>query len=236
MRFLNDPIIIAGAGNAIQASNSIDCSFVINASVQVVTGAGATGTIKLQASNDAPAPYNLQSSITTPTNWTDIASATASVTAGSTALIPKTDICYQWLRAVFTPTSAGVQTIQPRADVAGNLNSKYFLLNSGNNTHLYYVWFNVNSAGVDPMIAGRTGVPVAVSTGDSAATIGGLMATAIAGLASSADFTATGTTTVTVTNLVTGPFAPAVDGNSGFTFTLTTPTGTVSASLKTIGF
>ena len=53
-------------------------------------------------------------------------------------------------------------------DTAGSLNSKYFLVNSGNNELKYYVWYNVNSLGVDPAIAGRTGVMVSLNTNDHA--------------------------------------------------------------------
>lgn len=35
----------------------------------------------------------------------------------------------------------------------------------------FYVWYNVASAGTDPMIAGRTGIEVAIDTTDSAATV-----------------------------------------------------------------
>ena len=62
------------------------------------------------------------------------------------------------------------------ADVAKSLQNKYFLINSP--LHAYYVWFNVNSEGVDPGIAdalittplltGKQGVEVALATGANA--------------------------------------------------------------------
>ena len=60
------------------------------------------------------------------------------------------------------------------ADVAGSLNSKYFDISGLTNAQVvtnYYVWFNINAAGADPTIAGKTGIEVAGATGASAATL-----------------------------------------------------------------
>lgn len=124
--------------------------------------------------------------------------------------------------------SAGVQTVALVADTSGSLNSTYFLLNDALNVHKYYVWFNINSAGVDPAVAGRTGVPIAGATNASAATLGAAVAVAVAALNSTASFTATGTSTVMITNKVTGTFTPMIDGSSatGFTFAVTGSAGT----------
>ena len=59
------------------------------------------------------------------------------------------------------------------ADVADSLDGKYFTLMG---TH--YVWFD-GVAAVDPAPAGLTAIPVAYSTGDSAATLAGLVQAAI---------------------------------------------------------
>jgi len=50
------------------------------------------------------------------------------------------------------------------ADIAGSLNSTYFLISS--RTVDYYVWFDVAAAGVDPTIGGRTGLKVSLTTND----------------------------------------------------------------------
>jgi len=110
--------------------------------------------------------------------------------------------------------------------VTSNLNNHYFLINragvpvpSGGE---YYVWFNVDSIGTAPAPSGKTAIAVAISSGASANTIGGLMATAIAAANGSADFSASNLSgVVTVTNLQAGPFVPASDFNSGFTFAVT---------------
>jgi len=133
-----------------------------------------------------------------------------------------------------TVSNIGIQTIGLVADVSGSLNNTYFLLNDANNVHKYYVWFNINSAGTDPAIPGRTGVPITGATNASAATLGGAVATAIAALNSTNSFTTSGTTTVTVTNKVAGPSTAMVDGAAptGFTFTQTAGLGAQTVALN----
>ncbi len=119
------------------------------------------------------------------------------------------------------------------AGVASNLNNTYFLLSDASSAHLYYVWFNVSSIGTDPLIAGRTAVPITIVAGDTAATIGTALASAIAALNSTNSFTTSGTTTVTVTNKTAGPFTPIADGTppTGFTFAVTTGSGVISGRI-----
>ena len=131
----------------------------------------------------------------------------------------------------------GAVTIAPVADVSGSLASKYFTLwDSYGNT--FVIWFSVAGVGSHPLlgipvmdgVAGLHYVQQSISTGASAATIGGLLATTIAALPSGVSgvysFTTGGTTTVTVTSTVYGPL-PGVpqDGVSGsttgFTFAVT---------------
>lgn len=87
----------------------------------------------------------------------------SSVSAGNTASINGTTFT-----AVDDKEKTTVQTV---ADIAGSLNSKYFEFYSANNATHYYIWYNVNSAGVDPAIAGATGVMVALATGATATTV-----------------------------------------------------------------
>ena len=97
--------------------------------------------------------------------------------------------CYLNFYANPTIAAHSAQTVALVADFGGSLNSTYFLLNSANNTNKYYVWFNINSAGIDPLVAGRTAIPVAGATNANAATLGAAMATAIGTTVASADFT-----------------------------------------------
>lgn len=103
MRYLRETLL-SGANAAVnQTSAAVDCSYVIAASLQVVSTGTAAGTVKLQASNDAPGPGS-------PSNFTDIPSASVAVAGAGSYLIPKLDISYQYIRAVYTFTS-GTGTI-----------------------------------------------------------------------------------------------------------------------------
>lgn len=347
-------IALSGSDNQNGSGAGIDSNQLVSASFQAVFGdAQAAGTFKLQASNDKyNARYNYPEGNFTPTNWTDIPNQSATIASGASALLTIPNMCYRWIRATYTSTATGAQTIAPIADtgvleafivtapstaaatqadyivisgttgvktalwldidaagtvptgaayvaatnkikvsiitggtatangtilqaaaastvgytavdnmdgtvtytqtlvgpctaparhnaddsgngsfvisaptlgVVSNLNSTYFLLQDEASVHSYYVWMNVNSQGVDPLIAGRTAVPIAIAAGASAATIGTALASAIAALNSSNSFTTSGTTTVTVTNKTAGPFVPMTDGTAPthFTFAVT---------------
>jgi len=62
-----------------------------------------------------------------------------------------------------TPTAHSDNVLFP-VYTSGDLNSKYFYLNSPDNR--YYIWFNENSLGVNPNILGRTGIKVDIPDGD----------------------------------------------------------------------
>ncbi len=213
-------------------SAAIDASQIYSASVQcVATGSSSAGACKLQGSNDFPAQQGVFAANFTPTNWTDIASATATIAGATAILVPVTPICHQWLRVVTTQTAAVVNTVVSVGDTAGSLNNKYFFINS--TTVGYYVWFNVNSAGTDPAIAGKTGIEVDVATGASGATVAAALKVAIdaqAGIFTSGSVTGA---TLVITNVVAGSATAAVDVNTGDTITHAT-FGVLTARLKSI--
>jgi hypothetical protein len=88
---------------AIPALNLFSCSAQASA-----VGAGAAGTLIMQASDDIagddghPGP---------PSNWSAIPSATIAVSGAGAFLIPKTDLCYQWVRLVYTNTGTGTISV-----------------------------------------------------------------------------------------------------------------------------
>lgn len=124
---------------------------------------------------------------------------------------------------------AGTVTIQPVADVAGNLASKYFsLYDSYGNT--FIIWFSVSGVGTAPTGIAGILVQQSISTNDTAATIGADLVLTIQNLPSAVgsatmSFTASGTTTVTVVSTVNqpvaGPPADSVSAPTGFTFAVT---------------
>lgn len=208
--------ILSASDSITQTGSAIDVGQVVSASFHVYfDDSTAVGTFKLQASNQT----GYRREIFRPTEYVDIPNTSTNITGGASALITIANMAYSYIRAVYTPTGAVVQTIQPVADVSGSLNNKYFFINSANNGTAYYVWFNVSGGGVDPAVPSKTGVEVAITTDDTAGTVGTALAAALDALS---DFAATGTTTVTVTNSATGGATPASDNNTGFTFAVTT--------------
>jgi len=124
--------------------------------------------------------------------------------------------------------TAGAATIAPVADVSGSLASTYFLLfDAYGNT--FCIWFSVSGVGSAPVVPpGVILVQQSISTNASAATIGAALVTTIAALPSGVSgvfsFTASGTTTVTVTSTTSTPLnGTPQDGAiaTGFTFAIT---------------
>lgn len=102
--------ILSDVDTATVTGAAIDSSQIVSASFQAVFGdATAVGTVKLQASNDLD-PQGPVSSFT-PTNWTDIPSASAAIASGASALITIPNMSYRWIRSVYTRTSGGSTTV-----------------------------------------------------------------------------------------------------------------------------
>lgn len=127
---------------------------------------------------------------------------------------------------VTSQPSAEASDVTLVADVAGSLNSTYWTFGTAGDQVLYYVWYNINGAGVDPAVAGRTGIMVAGATGASATTLA--TATRAAINASSAVLlgyvvVSGATTHVIVTNQQPGNSTDAANGTAspGFSFAIT---------------
>lgn len=162
------------------------------------------------------------------------------VATGANAAVISTNVAFGLVTSFAngTPTT-GFTFSALTSGVTSNLVNKYFYLQDEASANLYYVWMNPDSIGTDPgPISGRTAVPIVYSSGASAGTIGAALATAIAALNSTNSFTATGTTTVTVTNKTAGPFVPITDtGATGFTFAVTAGgSGTITVNMFAHGY
>lgn len=233
MRPANNPLwTTAVSPIANQFSNPQWISFGVRASAQVTaTSNTATGYVQFQASNDLAT--GLPAAQFTPTNWFPVG-LPVSLDAIGNAILPEVELSYEYLRLAYFTLATGIQTIALVADSGGSLNNKYFLLSDVSTTNKYYVWFNINGAGVDPAIPGRTGVPIVGATNASAATLGAAVVTAVNALNSSNSFQASGTSTVTIQLKQAGPFTAMTDGTAatGFTFAVTNPTGTIQGRIK----
>lgn len=250
MRNVNKTVLSA-ADNQTTNGDQIDANQLVSASFQAYFGdTNAAGTLKLQASNDLYQD-RYQASNFTVTNWVDIPNQVATITTGTSALLTIAQSSYRWLRAVFTATGTGAQTAAPIADtsrrqaqtvttiadtgakevtdiacvadVAGSLNSTYWTFFTASNAIKYYVWYNVDSAGVNPNVPAATGIEVALTAGDSATDVASATLSAIDGSGA-----AVGTTILTnhvgLTNNLTGVTTDASNGaaSPGFTIGVTT--------------
>jgi hypothetical protein len=103
MKPLNEKALDAVTDTA--NSTEIKSDFQVACSVQVVTTSTIAGAVKLQFSND---PQNVAGY---PVNWSDIAGATVTLSGSAGVFhIPKTEICYNYMRVVFTK-SGGSGTV-----------------------------------------------------------------------------------------------------------------------------
>lgn len=108
MKFLNTQNIPSTSITPTFNGTAIATDQMLYISAQVITSSGSSpsATVKMQASNDIPStsPSGLPNQFV-PTNWTDVSGATVTITTNGTLLIPKTEICYRWVRFVVTFTS-----------------------------------------------------------------------------------------------------------------------------------
>lgn len=109
-----------------------------------------------------------------------------------------------------TAGSITVAVTVPGAD--SSLQSKYFTFRNASNSE-FYVWFNVNSEGVDPS-PGGTGLEVALTGGESAS---GVASAAAAVIDSESDFEAESDgAAIKITNAAVGSASDIGSGDSGF--------------------
>lgn len=101
-------VILSAVDTATVNGSAYDVGQVVSASFVPSFGdVTAAGTIKLQASNDNPGTQlNF-----TPSNWADVPNATSTVAAGVGPAIVVANMCFRYIRAVYTRTSGGSSTI-----------------------------------------------------------------------------------------------------------------------------
>lgn len=129
-----------------------------------------------------------------------------------------------------------VNTVTCVADIAGSLNSTYFLfsaMNTGGGSQTnYYVWYNVNEAGVDPAVPGKTGIMVALATGAIDTDVATATRSAITA-ASTGKVTITGATVdVIITGNFMGDATSASDGTAATNFVFVNTTAGVASNLN----
>lgn len=108
MRQLNTNIIPVQSAATVTTA-AINAANLFQVSAQITaTGAGAAGTLKIQVSNDYTDDTNPNFA---PTNWSDLSGATVTVSGAGVLLIPKQEICYQYIRLVYTNSGTGTISV-----------------------------------------------------------------------------------------------------------------------------
>lgn len=196
------------------ASVPTSIQYLDNTSLQLIWTGNGTGTFYVQGSLD----YNPRD-LSGTWNSLSLTPVPQALGVSDSALIDLNQLSFPWIRAIYTSTfvSGAITTV---ADTAGSLNSTYFLLNAVD--VYYYIWFNINSAGVDPALPGKTGIQITAATNASANTLAGLINTAL-GLLSTLERVTASTNHVYFNIIKTGGSAGA--GTSGFTVSNTDSTG-----------
>lgn len=111
--------ILSGDDSTSVTGGKIDANQLYCASfIGVFADSAAFGTLKIQASND-PCGYGNVAMDFTPTNWVDIPNGSVVVPAGSVVIIPRIELSYRWIRAVYTRTSGGSSTVTVYMDSLG---------------------------------------------------------------------------------------------------------------------
>lgn len=117
-------------------------------------------------------------------------------------------------------------------DSSGNLNSKFFTFQDQPGTNKYYLWFNINSAGVDPAVAGATGIVVAGATNALAATLATAAVTACSATVG-VKVTAGASGHIIIQDNAPGVATAVTDGSAATSFTFTRSiTGSAVSSVQ----
>lgn len=104
-------VVLSNTTASSRDGNTIDASQLYQVSFQTVIAQNdVTGSMKIQMSNDVPTYGTLPSSFT-PTNWSDIPNATATITAGVAAPIILSVVSAGYLRVVFTKSGGSTGAI-----------------------------------------------------------------------------------------------------------------------------
>lgn len=106
--------VLSDVDTATVTGAAFDVNQIVSASFQPVFGdVTANGTVKIQGSNDNPAPSGKGiNGNFIPTNWADIPSATSAISSGVGPMIVLANMCYRSIRVVYTRSSGGSTTVQ----------------------------------------------------------------------------------------------------------------------------
>lgn len=105
MRPLNDHIIPTQTAATITTA-AVPAAQLLQVAAQLTATGAAAGTLQLQCSLD-----NTMTPSVAPVNWSNVPSASVAVSGAGVYLIPKTDVCYNYVRLVYTNTGSGTVSV-----------------------------------------------------------------------------------------------------------------------------
>lgn len=105
-------LILSGADTGSVTGSAIFAGQFVSGSFIPLTGdASASGTVKLQGSNEppvgSPEAYTPSSG-----SWSDIPNATSTIASGVGPLFTIQTLCYQYIRAIYTRSGGGSTTVK----------------------------------------------------------------------------------------------------------------------------
>lgn len=116
MRISNSPLITNLVMNTTLNSPAIQLTNIYGFAVQAVYSGTPTGTLKLQASNDAFLPVN-DNQPQVPVNWTDIANSSVAISSSGVYIWNFNGSFYTFVRLVYTDSSGGASTAILNANI-----------------------------------------------------------------------------------------------------------------------
>lgn len=109
--------IMNAVDTASQTGAALDAGQVVSASFCPIFGdITAAGTVKIQCSNDNPAASGYRNTFI-PTNWNDVPNAISVVALGVGPAIVIPNMCFSYVRAVYTRTGGGSTTVIVNANI-----------------------------------------------------------------------------------------------------------------------
>lgn len=112
--------ISAADASTDKSGGVIDATKLLYVSAQCISTGSSTGTVQLQFSNDQPksAPVDPVTGLPVPTNWSNLGTA-ATITADSVTNVAPTQICANYLRAIYTHNNGSTGTITVNLNTQG---------------------------------------------------------------------------------------------------------------------
>lgn len=113
---------------------------------------------------------------------------------------------------------------------------QYFTIDNALDANQYYVWFDKDAGGGDPLVVGRIAIPVSIVSADTASNVATIASAAIAAVNGGLDFAQTGVSlpTVTLQNVSIGASTDAANVDVSGAFSTTTTTQGVTETFETI--